>query len=254
MAAVSRCHRDSGLRGVRSGSRGCRRWWHLFPEILTTAPVGRIGIPGRQGNVGWAAGTYRTHTVPSNFAVALSAEVAMNYARMLWNDRHASRCWCCRSRYSVPAVQWPRTRRIWCNDVLPNPNAEVILNWAALPEVRTWDSATGIDIDPTDGNVWVAAGCGGFGLGGGCAASPTVDPILKYDRNTGELLASFGAGLFVLPHGLHVDDDGNVWVTDSQGNANGEIGHQVLMVQPRGRALLMTPRRRRRAGQRPRGP
>ena len=27
MAAVSYGHRDSGPRGVRSGSRGCRRWW-----------------------------------------------------------------------------------------------------------------------------------------------------------------------------------------------------------------------------------
>ena len=119
---------------------------------------------------------------------------------------------------------------------LPNPNPEVTLNWAALPDGRTWGSTAGIDIDPTDGHVWVYDRCGGIALAGGCAANPTIDPILKYDRNTGERLASFGAGLFVLPHGLHVDDDGNVWVTDSQGN--GEIGHQVFKFSPEGEVLM----------------
>ena len=119
---------------------------------------------------------------------------------------------------------------------LPNPTSDVLTEWAALPDGRTWGSTAGIDIDPTDGHVWVYDRCGANGLDGGCAANPTVDPILKYDRNTGELLASFGAGLFVLPHGLHVDDDGNVWVTDSQGND--EIGHQVIKFSPEGEVLM----------------
>ena len=120
--------------------------------------------------------------------------------------------------------------------MLPNPNPEVMLHWAKLPGGRTWGSTAGVDIDPTDGHVWVYDRCGGFALAGGCAANPTVNPILKYDRNTGELLAEFGAGLFVLPHGLHVDDDGNVWVTDSQGND--EIGHQVIKFSPEGEVLM----------------
>ncbi|GIT66786.1 MAG: hypothetical protein Ct9H300mP25_02580 [Acidobacteriota bacterium] len=57
-----------------------------------------------------------------------------------------------------------------------------------------------------------------------------VDPILKFNRDTGEVMASFGAGLFVLPHGLHVDTDGNVWVTDSMGNEAGTKGHQVFKI------------------------
>ena len=120
--------------------------------------------------------------------------------------------------------------------VLPNPNPEVEVDWAKLPDGRTWGSTAGIDIDPTDGHVWVYDRCGANGLDGGCAANPDVDPILKYDRHSGALLASFGKGLFVLPHGLHVDDDGNVWVTDSQGN--GEIGHQVIKFSPEGEVLM----------------
>ena len=119
----------------------------------------------------------------------------------------------------------------------PNPTAEVITQWAALPDGRTWGSTAGVDIGP-DGHVWTYDRCGANGLDGGCEANPTIDPILKFDRHTGELLANFGAGLIVLPHGLHVDDAGNVWVTDSQGNEAGTKGHQVVKFSPQGDVLL----------------
>ena len=32
-------------------------------------------------------------------------------------------------------------------------------------------------------------------------------------------MKSFGAGLLIFPHGIHVDKDGNVWVTDGQDDA-----------------------------------
>ena len=40
-----------------------------------------------------------------------------------------------------------------------------------------------------------------------------ADPILHFDTN-GKLLGKFGAGMFNFPHGIGVDKDGNVWVTD----------------------------------------
>ena len=63
----------------------------------------------------------------------------------------------------------------------------------------------------------------------------TDDPILAFDPS-GRLLRSFGSGLFVFPHGIHVDGDGNVWVTDGQG-AEGK-GHQVFKFSPEGKVLL----------------
>ena len=120
---------------------------------------------------------------------------------------------------------------------LPNPTSEVILNWAPLPDGREWGSTAGIDIGP-DGHVWVYDRCGGLALAGGCEENPDRDPIFKFDRHTGEELTSFGAGLTVLPHGLHVDDEGNVWLADSQGNEAGTKGHQVLKFSPEGEVLL----------------
>ena len=42
--------------------------------------------------------------------------------------------------------------------------------------------------------------------------------------------------MFVFPHGLHVDRDGNIWVTDGQG-ADGK-GHQIFKFSPQGKVLM----------------
>ena len=120
---------------------------------------------------------------------------------------------------------------------LPNPNPTVILDWAPLPDGREWGSTAGIDIGP-DGHVWAYDRCGANGLDGGCEANSDYDPIFKFDKDTGEVLTSFGAGLFVTPHGFHVDSDGNVWVTDFAGNDAGTKGHQVIKFSPEGEVLL----------------
>ena len=49
-------------------------------------------------------------------------------------------------------------------------------------------------------------------------------------------LKSFGAGLLLFPHGLYVDREGNVWVTDGLGR-DGK-GHQVFKFSPDGKVLL----------------
>ena len=118
---------------------------------------------------------------------------------------------------------------------LPNPNMTVIEDWGKLPNGREWGSTAGADIGP-DGHVWAYDRCGG-GLDGGCDTN-LVDPIVKYHKDTGELLAAFGAGVFVTPHGLHVADDGNVWATDFAGNADGTKGHQVHKFSPTGELLM----------------
>jgi sugar lactone lactonase YvrE len=123
---------------------------------------------------------------------------------------------------------------------LPNPNPVVTVSWGDLPEGREWGTTAGVDIDPIDGHIWAYERCGAGQLSGGrvdCESNP-VDPIFKFDRNTGEVLANFGAGHFVTPHGIHIDSDGNVWVTDFNGNQAGTKGHQVHKFSPTGELLL----------------
>jgi DNA-binding beta-propeller fold protein YncE len=115
---------------------------------------------------------------------------------------------------------------------LPNPNPTVMKNWGQLPDGRTWGSTAGVDIGP-DGHVWAYDRCGT-----NTCADSKLAPIFKFDRSSGKVLASFGGGMILFPHGLHVDKDGNVWVTDGQGNKEGTKGHQVIKFSPQGKVLL----------------
>jgi len=122
-----------------------------------------------------------------------------------------------------------------------NPGVTVTQNWGALPEGRTWGSTAGIDIDPNDGQIWAYERCGAGSFGAGAPVTcdtNLVDPIFKFDRNTGEVLANFGAGVMVTPHGIHVDDEGNVWVTDFATNEAGTKGQQVHKFSATGELLL----------------
>ena len=118
---------------------------------------------------------------------------------------------------------------------LPNPYSSVD-GWGKLPDGREWGATAGVDIDP-DGSVWAIDRCGG----NSCAGSD-LDPILKFDA-AGNVTAAMGAGLFLFPHGLHVDSDGNVWVTDGRGpnqdnpDTAGK-GHVVIKLSPKGEVLL----------------
>ena len=139
----------------------------------------------------------------------------------------------------APAAETPVGNPI-TGEGLPNPTTTVMRNWGTLPEGRQWGSTAGIDIDPTDGHVWAYERCGAGALGGAPVTCDTnaVDPIFKFDRNTGAVLANFGAGTFVTPHGIDVDREGNVWVTDFAGNEAGTKGHQVHKFSPDGELLM----------------
>jgi sugar lactone lactonase YvrE len=123
---------------------------------------------------------------------------------------------------------------------LPNPAPVVTRNWGELPAGRKWGTSAGLDIDPIDGNVWGYERCGAGTAGGGpvdCENNP-VDPVFKFDRHTGKVLANFGKGVMVTPHGISVDRQGNVWIADFAGNKEGTRGHQVHKFSPKGEKLL----------------
>ncbi|MEE4300131.1 MAG: peptidyl-alpha-hydroxyglycine alpha-amidating lyase family protein [Pseudomonadales bacterium] len=103
--------------------------------------------------------------------------------------------------------------------------------WGDLPGGRMWGSTSAIYPAPDGQSIWVGERCGA----NTCVDRPDLDPILHFDLE-GRLLGSFGAGLIVWPHGLFVDDEGNVWVADARGD--GERGHQVWKFSPEGEVLM----------------
>ena len=67
---------------------------------------------------------------------------------------------------------------------------------------------------------------------GGTMRDPITRPtLLRLDPATGSVRDRFGQGRFAIPHGLHADPDGNLWVTD--------VGlHRVVKLSPAGEVLL----------------
>jgi sugar lactone lactonase YvrE len=115
-------------------------------------------------------------------------------------------------------VVYAQTAAAPTNDA-PNP-FQTIEGHFKMPEGRTWGSTSAVDIARDGRSIWVAERCGA----NTCVAEPTtgkmsaLDPVLLFDES-GKLVRSFGAGMMAFPHGIHVDRDGNVWVTDGNGNA-----------------------------------
>ena len=85
----------------------------------------------------------------------------------------------------------------------------VIRDWAQLTlEKRPWGGSNGVAIDRDRKSVWATDRCSP-GIAPGCLGSK-ANPIHLFDE-TGKEIGSFGGGMFVWPHGIHVDGDGNVW-------------------------------------------
>lgn len=124
--------------------------------------------------------------------------------------------------------------------------------WYTMPKGRFLGGASAIDIDKDGTSVWIAERCGGWDL---CAGVHTA-PVIRFNA-AGKITAQIGADMISYPHGLHIDKDGNVWVTDLQSNTDnaaragrgappnpppGSIktpaGAQVLKFTPQGKLLL----------------
>ena len=139
----------------------------------------------------------------------------------------------------------------------PNPFSTVP-GFFKMPAGRKWGSTAGVDIDKDGKTVWIIDRCGGNSCYDSAAGKMSdLDPVLHFDEN-GKLIKSFGAGMIVFPHGIGVDPDGNVWITDGNDNrpsqgrgaagagrgsaigaaAGATKGHQVFKFSPDGKLLL----------------
>ncbi|HVY64115.1 MAG TPA: 6-bladed beta-propeller [Gammaproteobacteria bacterium] len=131
------------------------------------------------------------------------------------------------------------------NSAPETPRYRVVRNWAELTiEQRPWGGTNNVDIDHDGKTVWAVDRCTAP-ISPGCLATRS-NPIHHFDVN-GREIASFGGGMFAWPHGLHVDRDGNIWVTDARTPTADEIakypdargkGNFAVKFSPQGKVLL----------------
>src|ERR1700727_779274 len=102
-------------------------------------------------------------------------------------------------------------------------------SFAPLPDGRPCGSPGGVAVAP-GGPIWAYDRCGA----NSCAGS-SLDPIIAFAPD-GKVLRHFGGGLLQMPHGLTVDNAGNVWVTDNA--AKDGRGMQVYKFSSDGKILM----------------
>src|SRR5436190_11518344 len=137
-----------------------------------------------------------------------------------------------------PAVRWTVFAQ-----VPPNPY-RIVEGWAQLPNGRPMGAVGKVSIDPDGRHIWAIVRCEALAdparFGDECRDSKT-DPIMEFSPE-GKVVKSFGGGMFIWPHGIDVDKDGNVWVTDAvavnrtpTGDKRGQI---VVKFSPDGKVML----------------
>jgi DNA-binding beta-propeller fold protein YncE len=121
----------------------------------------------------------------------------------------------------------------------------VIRDWAQLTkDARPWGGSNGVAVDHDGRSIWATDRCSP-GTAPGCLGTQ-ANPVHHFDES-GKEIRSFGGGMFVWPHGIHVDRDGNVWVTDARAASAEELkkfpgedkkGSVVVKFSPEGKVLL----------------
>ena len=106
---------------------------------------------------------------------------------------------------------------------------ELVENWAQLPDGMVWGQVIAVDTDQA-GNLIALHRCSSD-----TCVGQSEPPLLKFNPS-GELLMSWGEGLLVWPHGLDIDADGNIWVTD--GRHEGGKGEVIFKFSPDGEVLM----------------
>jgi DNA-binding beta-propeller fold protein YncE len=136
----------------------------------------------------------------------------------------------------------PQTDKV--QPVNSGPNSyRVIRDWAHI-DGRAWGGSNGVAVDRDGKTVWATDRCTADATPG-CVGSK-ANPIHHFDES-GKEIRSFGAGMFAWPHGIHVDRDGNVWVTDARATSADELkkfpgeqnkGSVVVKFSPEGKVLM----------------
>lgn len=126
---------------------------------------------------------------------------------------------------------------------LPNPY-RIVDGWAKLPGGQPMGAVGKADVDRDGRHIWAIVRCepqeDQARFGDECRDS-RMNSVYRFAPD-GTVATSFGGGMFIWPHGIEVDPDGNIWVTDAVAanrTPKGDMrGQQVVKFSPDGRVLM----------------
>ena len=108
---------------------------------------------------------------------------------------------------------------------------ELIENWAKIPDDYIFGNPTGVALKSNQNLVVFHRGNRSWQM-----PMPKEkiieDTFIEIDRVTGKIVKSWGSNLFIMPHGLEIDREDNIWITD--------VGlHQVIKYDSNGNELMV---------------
>ena len=96
------------------------------------------------------------------------------------------------------------------------PGYELVDGWPDLPKGYQLGAVTGVDVDTSQNIILIHRAWRRWKVLNEVFPDTPIaaNTILELDSKSGKPLNSWGAGLFIMPHGLTVDKENNIWVTD----------------------------------------
>ena len=113
---------------------------------------------------------------------------------------------------TITGCRQPKENRLPEETAIPD-SYELVADWPKLPEDIVLGMPTGLGID-SENNLVVFHRAGRPWMFPPPEAKIENNTIMTLNSQTGEVLNNWGAGLFLMPHGLEIDGDNNIWVTD----------------------------------------
>lgn len=123
-----------------------------------------------------------------------------------------------------------------CDELAPPLPPEVVAratldaDWPVVPQDAVFGEVSAVDVDAA-GNVFVLHRAG-RAWAEPFPSEPIAEPTVFVFAPDGTLIRRWGAGRFVMPHGLSIDPAGKVWITDV-------ALEQVLRFSPEGEEELV---------------
>jgi len=132
------------------------------------------------------------------------------------------------ARHLLPLFLWAL-----CLDLpifAAEPQHQLVADWPQIPADHVLGLCSGVGVD-SHNHVFIFHRCGRVWSEPFPTEPIAQDTVSIFDGPTGKFLGSWGGGLFIMPHGLSIDREDNVWLTD--------VGlHQVFKFTPEGKLLL----------------
>jgi len=123
------------------------------------------------------------------------------------------------------------------NSVIADSNRaySIVSNWPDVPKNFSMGQATGVAVD-SHNHVFIFHRASREWIEPFPVKKISEHTVLMFDGATGELKNSWGGGLFIMPHGLSVDKENNVWVTDVGSQQIHKLSHEGELILSIGEA------------------